>query len=85
MGGWVTEEFFLPDYDLPDEATPREPATEPHAEHEGETTQPFPAPEAPIRQAPEPGPEADSKPELYRSAEEPIEQPKPRRSWAGEE
>lgn len=45
----------------------------------GETTQSFPAPASPIRPAPEPGPS------IYRDEEPAQHQPKPRRSWSGEE
>lgn len=55
------------------------PADPNHDEPAGETTQPFPAPVSPARHSEEPTPE------LYRTDEAPPEQPKPRRSWSGEE
>lgn len=43
-----------------------------------ETTPTFPAPSV------SDGPVAERQPDIYRDAEEPVEHPKPRRSWSGE-
>ncbi|GAB3815422.1 hypothetical protein GCM10028820_12860 [Tessaracoccus terricola] len=77
--GWVTEEFFL---DLDDDAAsqPTDAVAHTPDASPGQTTQPIPAP-TPARPAAPPEPA----PEIYRTTEEPLEQPKPRRSWSGEE